>query len=283
MPLPAPAAERGPVVLPGALSPLTAGLVRGPRRAAVVLAASRYGAYLAAGGRVLPVLSRDAVALPGAVRLAEPSGRLDLGVRAGDVVVVGAGAVRLPGVLVRGVRTWRPSRVRCAAPAPDASDRGAVREALAEACSGADDWLVPAVTEALRTAAHDPRAAVDALVGRGLGLTPSGDDALAGALLLRRALGRGPRPGHPDPLHDAVGARTGATTAVSAALLDGVLGGWASPEVVALVDAVGRCDAAAVRAALPPVLAIGHHSGRDLVTGVLAARDVLAPAGRMAA
>ena len=284
MPSPAPAAVPGPVVLPGALSPLTADLVRGPRRPAVVLAAYRYGAYLAVGGRVLPVLSRDAVALPGAVRLAEPAARLDLGVRSGEVVVVGAGAVRLPGALVRGVRTWRPSRVRCAAPATaDASGCGAVREALAEACSGAEDWLVRGVTRVLRTAAHDHRPAVDALVGRGPGLTPSGDDALAGALLLRRALGAGPRPGCADPLHAAVGARSGATTAVSAALLDGALGGWAAPEVVVLVDAVARRDAAAVRSALPPVLAIGHHSGRDLATGLLAAFDVLVPAGRMAA
>ncbi len=139
------------------------------------------------------------------------------------------------------------------------------------------------VSEVLRAADHDPGPAVDALVGRGPGLTPSGDDALAGALLLRRGLGGAPRTSAEDALRHAVGVRTPATTAVSAALLEGAVGGWAAPEVVALVDAVVQGDAAAVHAALPPVLAIGHHSGLDLVTGVAAALDVLAPAGRIAA
>ena len=110
---------------------------------------------------------------------------------------------------------------------------------------------------------------VAGLVGRGAGLTPSGDDALAGALLVAHALGAG------EALADAVRARLGATTAVSAALLDAAADGYAARPVVALVDATVATDPAGVRRALPAVLAIGHTSGADTVTGVRAALNTL--------
>jgi hypothetical protein len=98
-------------------------------------------------------------------------------------------------------------------------------------------------------------------------LTPSGDDALAGALLVAHALGAGP------DLADAVRARLAATTAVSAALLDAAADGYAARQVVTLVDAAVAADPGAVRRALPAVLAIGHTSGADTVTGVRAALE----------
>jgi Protein of unknown function (DUF2877) len=103
---------------------------------------------------------------------------------------------------------------------------------------------------------------VDALVGRGQGLTPSGDDALAGILLVAHALGRAA------PLAAAVRSRLGSTTAVSAALLDAAADGYAAPDVVALVDAALAADEATVCRTLPAVLAIGHTSGVDLVAGI---------------
>lgn len=269
----------GPRVLPGALSPLTADLVRGPRRPAVVLAAGRFGAYLGAHGRVLPVLSRDAVALPGALRLAEPSATLGLGLVAGDMVVIGGGCVRTAGVTIRGVRTWRPARVRPGSACSTSLPRA--RPLLAAAVGDLDPWLAAGVAGCLR--ATDPYAAVAGLVGRGEGLTPAGDDALAGALLLRRALGLAPPARVDDALAAAVRTQLPATTAVSASLLDAAAGGWAAREVVELVDAVVHGGGRGVRAALPAVLAIGHTSGRDLVTGLLAALDALVPSGRIAA
>ena len=106
------------------------------------------------------------------------------------------------------------------------------------------------------------RAAVARLVGRGAGLTPSGDDALAGALLVAHALGTG------TALAEAVRARVGATTAVSAALLAAAADGYAARPVVTLVDAAVAGDQAAVARALPAVLAIGHTSGADTVVGI---------------
>ncbi|HYN68063.1 MAG TPA: DUF2877 domain-containing protein [Ornithinibacter sp.] len=109
------------------------------------------------------------------------------------------------------------------------------------------------------------------MVGRGAGLTPSGDDALAGALLVTHALGAG------RALADAVRARLRSTTAVSAALLDAAADGYGARPVVALVDAVVASRADAVRRALPAVLAIGHTSGADTVAGIRAALELLTP------
>ncbi|MGG5260616.1 DUF2877 domain-containing protein [Phycicoccus avicenniae] len=281
MPSPAPAPPRGGTVLAGALSPLTADLVRGPRRPLVVLGVHRAGAYLGAHDRVLPVLGREALALPGALLLAGPGPLPDLGVSAGDVVVVGGGAVRFPTVVVRGVRTWRPARVRrgVASAVPPGS---AVDDLLHAATPSTPAWL----TDAVRAALAGQVDAVARLVGRGPGLTPSGDDALAAALLARRALGMlapSCAPDAPDPLVTAVRDRLHATTAVSASLLSSAVDGWATPEVVTLVEAAARGDAAAVSAALPPVLAVGHTSGADLVAGLRTALVTLAPSGRTAA
>jgi len=79
-------------------------------------------------------------------------------------------------------------------------------------------------------------------------------------------------------LADAVRARLGATTAVSAALLDAAADGYAARPVVTLVDAAVAGDAEAVRRALPIVLAIGHTSGADTVTGIGAALEAFTDA-----
>ncbi len=264
-------------VLPAAVSPLTCRLVAGRRRRGVVRGVYRYGVYLEVAGTVLPVLTRDAVALPTALRLAMTSGDLVWGVRAGDRADVGGGAVSLPGTTVRGVRTWRPSRVR----PPSSRHRSAeVHDLLLDAAGAGSAWLVDPVRDALTAA--DPTAGVAALVGRGRGLTPSGDDALAGALLVHHALRaeRGPA------LVGAVRRRLPSTTAVSAALLTAAADGWACPAVVALVDAATAGHARAVEGHLPAVLALGHDSGRDLVAGAAAALGTLvasAPTGRTAA
>jgi hypothetical protein len=114
------------------------------------------------------------------------------------------------------------------------------------------------------------------LVGAGRGLTPSGDDALCGILLTLRALG------HMDA-HAAVvtpvRARLGTTTSISAALLAAAVDGWAAPPVVRVLVRLARDPR---RNPLDPedldvraVLAIGHTSGADLLTGVVATLDAV--------
>lgn len=251
--------------LPAAVSTLVAAVVQGEPVDATVLAAHRYAVYLAVGGSVLPVVTADAVALPTALRLAVPSGSVAWGVDAGQVVRVGEGHVVLPGLDVVAARTWRPARVRRVSltsrvGCPDGGRGSHLSTRLELSSAGAESgWLADGIRDALT------EGAVAGLVGRGAGLTPSGDDALAGALLVAFALGAG------NDLADAVRARLHATTTVSAALLAAAADGYAAHPVVTLVDAAVADRPDAVRRALPAVLAIGHSSGADTVTGIRAA------------
>src|SRR3954447_8769531 len=95
---------------PGAVSVLSAAVVQGAPCPATVLAVHGPALYLEAMGRVLPVVTTDAVPLPTAVRLTLAAGCVDWGVAAGDVVSVGEGRVRLPATDVVAARTWRPAR-----------------------------------------------------------------------------------------------------------------------------------------------------------------------------
>ncbi len=114
-----------------------------------------------------------------------------------------------------------------------------------------------------RSVGHDLRP-MD-LVGRGEGLTPAGDDVLAGALVAAHAIG--------DPrLHDWRGATRAAlagrrTTAVSVGMLHAALDGWSSP---ALADGLtALCGPDDPGPALERLLAVGHSSGRHLLDGVV--------------
>ena len=286
------ASDRPPSrTVPAAVSTLSAALVRGPAVPAEVIGVHPFALYLDVAGRVLPVLTSDAVPLPTALRLAEPSGTVSWGVVAGEAVLVGAGRVSLPGVDVVATRTWRPARVRGAAVTVGCSGgRPSSHLSTRLEPSGTGDengWLADGIravvarvgcsggrrSSQLSTQLSDAElgTAVAGLVGRGPGLTPSGDDALAGALLVACALGTG------TDLADAVRARLGATTAVSAALLDAAADGYAARTVVALVDAAVTGDAAAVARALPAVLSLGHTSGVDTVLGIRAALEALTP------
>lgn len=286
--------------LPAAASALTARTLREEPREALVVGAHRLGLYLSLEGTVLPVVPSDAVALPTALRLGArssalpggASGDLPWGVEPGDRVLVGGGRVVLPGVEVVAVRTWRPARVRRVAPGAACSgDRRRVEALLVEATLSCDAWLAPAIRAVCsggRPGEHPgtrPGGAgpgegletpVAALVGRGRGLTPSGDDALAGALLVAHAVPAVVAVA-PGSLATAVRARLAATTAVSGALLGAAADGFAAHPVVTLVDAavVGHVEATA--RALPDVVAIGHTSGRDLLAGVLAGLRALRP------
>ncbi len=100
---------------------------------------------------------------------------------------------------------------------------------------------------------------VAALVGRGDGLTPYGDDVLCGWLALHRAAGTAT-----PEVDDEVRAHLHRTTLLSATLLDCALQGEVIPEFAAYVSALGTPDEAALAAALA---AVGHSSGRGLLEG----------------
>lgn len=140
--------------------------------------------------------------------------------------------------------------------------------------------------EALRAAVRRPQGqeaeaglarAVEGLVGLGPGLTPSGDDLLAGLVF---ALGRG---GHPAAaalrraIEGALERRR--TTALSVHFLRWATRGVAMADGVRLVDALLGGAGAGRAEALASVLRHGATSGADWALGVLLALDVMG-AGR---
>lgn len=234
---------------------------------------------------VLPVLRPEAVQLPTAVRIG-PAGPWP--VQRGDPVRFDATGITLGNWLITPARSWHPPRV---APVPTV-DPAAALDALSAAwpdavglagaptAQAAGDpqilRLHPTMPSSARRALHAAAIRVAAgvdrpatLVGLGPGLTPSGDDALAGALLALRLLGREARVG-------ALAARLTeslpATTDLSGSLLLAAAGGYAAPQVVDLLKALGAGDPPALlRRRVAQVVAIGHSSGADLLTGIHAA------------
>jgi len=100
---------------------------------------------------------------------------------------------------------------------------------------------------------------VAALVGRGDGLTPYGDDVLCGWLAAHRAAGLA------TPETDqAVRALAHTTTLLSATLLDCAMHGEVIPEFAAWVAALGTDAEERLAATLARV---GHTSGRGLLEG----------------
>jgi hypothetical protein len=240
----------------GAASATVAGLVAGPPQRAEVVVALPVALHLAVGGQASVCLSwADAVRLPSSVHMtAAPVSSPGTGA----VGVVGAGRIELPALTVRVTRWWRAPRptVRSTlatieAPPLDDSGTAAAVERLA-------GWL------SARGSTVD--AAVAGLLGRGPGLTPLGDDVLAGALVTLRAAGAQRLA---DALARPVLARApAATTFVSSALLAHAARGECVPELAALLHALGTPGQAAAEAS---VLRLGHTSGAGLLHGVAAA------------
>lgn len=111
----------------------------------------------------------------------------------------------------------------------------------------------------------DPHAQIARLLGLGPGLTPSGDDLLAGVLVALTALGRAPAA---HALARLLGPRLDhATGEISAAHLRAAMAGQAAEPVhrfaAALAGGVG------VRAAITGLERFGHTSGWDAAAGVL--------------
>lgn len=204
----------------------------GPRP---VLHAGASALYVDLDGWCLGIVSASATRVPCALWSRLP----DLSRLAGRTVVVADGALTVGGEAVRIGRVVDPR-----APRPGRhEDLRSAPEILLTS-----DRELP--TDGRLTPEH-----VDDLVGRGPGLTPLGDDVLAGWLATRAALGR------PDPtVTAAVRRRLDATTLLSATLLDCAIRGEVLPQLGAwLADPTAtRTDA---------LLAVGATSGAGLHAG----------------
>jgi hypothetical protein len=242
-----------------AASVLLHDLITGPVRPAKVLAAGPAATYLEAGGRVLAIVTAGGVRLPCAAMLAVggllPAARSRL--------AVGCGVVYEDGRQLVAVRRWFDPRVRLAG----VDERAVARFALVVRSRGGVDTLLPHDAPdrlAAGLTSGDAVGAVSALLGRGTGLTPAGDDLLAGALATLRALG--------SPAADRLGAVVRAlaptgTTRLSAALLEAADVGGLVPEAARVLRALaGGGD---VEAAADRLVALGHTSGWHLAAGLL--------------
>ena len=231
---------------PTAASVLVHGVLTGPVRRATVLATAPAATYLALGDEFLALVAAGGVRLPCAAMLAG-----DGPPPAGDDLAVGDGAVWAGDRPVAIVRRWFDPRVRLTSVDPETVARLAARVHAGPA----PDPAVP--TAAVAALADDPAGAVDDLVGRGGGLTPAGDDLLAGCLAALRARGA-PAAG---TLGRAVRHRApGRTTRLSAALLAAADQAAVVPEAAAVLrDRPGATDR---------LLRLGHTSGWYLAAGL---------------
>jgi hypothetical protein len=260
-------------VIGGAASTAIADMLTGPNRPARVLGAFAKGTYLLLSDiQVIALLTPTATRLPNAVLAATTNSRS----REGDPACVGEHCIRMPGLEVRVARWWSPRQVRplrslvrldqalAAHPAqpewPEWSTPAVVRDATAQLGHAAAAGDLPAV-----------HLAATGLVGIGPGLTPSGDDVLAGFLLGLRALDQvsanAPHLAH--AVRGGIQAAQGRTTALAATLVRHAEAGEAPDVVADLVDALAEDDP--VDGPLRALLATGHTSGRDLAEGLLLA------------
>ena len=129
-------------------------------------------------------------------------------------------------------------------------------------------------------AARDPEpaaAAVRALLGRGPGLTPEGDDLLAAVAGTLAVLGPaiGPPAAAWNPMLAALQPPPGRTTALSATLL-GLALDRRLPEPAARLLDLGPAGEQAWPAALARLERLGHGSGRAYAAGIAATAGLLA-------
>jgi hypothetical protein len=252
----------------GAASDWVVEQLAGPEQLAPVLHVGRDAVYVDVAGAAIGILSRHATHVPCGIRTGLPAlaGQHGIGAaRVGDTAVVGDGRLLLRAVEAR-VSLTVASRAEAIA-----SPRG-LRSTLA-AASGLGRVVDELPTDALDLLRTGDPAAVGRLLGRGTGLTPVGDDVLAGWLATTVALGRP---------SDAVGREVDrlaptATTTLSATLLGCARRGDVLPEFRRLLATTTDADATY---ALATLLRVGHTSGAGLALGSLLA---LSPDERTAA
>ena len=268
-----------PVRVSGVASTALHSLVRGSGTEAEVLGSSSHAVWLRSGDDVTVITTSDATRLPNGVQIGvesteQPFAKIPHGSRAR----IGNGRIMFDAVAVEAARWWDPRPAL--APVSPADLLGACRHLPSE---------VPGIEGATLRIGLEARSAggilhaARALLGSGPGLTPEGDDYLAGAIAATRLLGDAlgfERPlaliaGVSVPLADLAEART---TTFSAALIRCALRGQVAEPAGALLRALtGRGDVAGSHLAL---IRVGHTSGPALAAGIaLGAQSLLASYG----
>ena len=238
-------------------------VLAGPAGPAEFLGVTRGALYLkiTAPPGVLALLSHDAVRLPCGLVLPVMSAELPLRSLvplSTAAFMVGDNAVSWTGpagpVVVRAAREWGPARL-----ARGELNVGAL--AVVRSALRLDDREVLADTAATR------------LLGRGPGLTPSGDDVLTGFLVGAAVFGLDAA-----ALRHTIAVLAPArTTALSAALLWHAARGECIDELAAVAAVLtGRSEphgSERVGRAVSRLLAVGHSSGAALALGLVTAAE----------
>ena len=168
-----------------AAAPL-ADLLLGSRRSGSILGASSVATWLEVGDRVVVLTGWGGARLPNSVMAATrfpPEVSTVIPAPAG--VIIGDGGIEHAGRHLRVSRWWHPC------PELPPTQPSQIR-ALAQTCAE----LVPALDDAgigealARRSLNEVLRAGEALLGKGPGLTPEGDDIIVGALASYRLLGR---------------------------------------------------------------------------------------------
>lgn len=225
----------------------------GPDRAGTVVHAGAHAVYVDLDGECLGVLAASASAVPCGLRTLV---RRLPATAVGQVCLVGSGRISL------GTAQAHVGRVvDCAVPRID-GDRAQVHLSAPDL----DGLPGPALAQ---LGAADP-SCVPALVGFGGGLTPLGDDVLAGWLAAMVAAGHAGRCAVADETARLAPTRT---TLLSATLLACARRGDVLPEYAALVGALGRDH----RLELERLCAVGDTSGRGMLLGLSLALPLIRP------
>jgi hypothetical protein len=229
-----------------------------------VLGSSRAGLYLAFTDEpdapsVVALLPASSIRLPIAVVSADPlpDGSLDDAVVGGGVLRVGAHAwhpLRWFDPRPRNLQAVRPRML---------ADVARLLHRLNESDVGLDRRRAWAAAEALALGDCEPAFE---LLGAGPGLTPAGDDVVAGALAAC-ALSGGEL--SPDVVGRLLSRAREATTTLSAALLSCAAAGQVVPQAAGFLRALS--GGGGVQPALGRLRAVGSTSGTALAVGLTAA------------
>ena len=257
-------------------------LLDGPSRPAELIGSFSVAVYVRTADGVVAIVGPGGVRLPNAMALLQADHALVALHAATGPLLVGHGGVQVGPVRVIAGRWWDPvprlgeidvsllalrlDTARAALPAwPDPGDPAVVRlragrEALASAIAGVGDLA----------------GAVRALAGLGAGLTPAGDDLVAGTMaglvVFGTALERADASALAAGIHRAVAGHADATTPLAADLAEHAARGALVQPAADLCRALADQRPAADRAlepALERLLRLGHTSGRDLAEGLL--------------
>jgi hypothetical protein len=226
-----------------------------------VMAVSRRAVYLSVAAGVLVLV--DGATEPGPLHA-----HVDAlhGFTVGDPVRAQSGCLWIAGRRIGGAPDlWR------APPLPAPADLATAAATLRAVLDHSPDLDLnggagPAVGEMLSATLRERglASAAAGLAGRGVGLTPAGDDVLAGLLLVASSAA-GPA-GQTRLLRIATGA---ATNAVARAYLASAARGSSLAALHELIDAGAARDTPRAQAARARLARVGHTSGLDLAYGVL--------------